>query len=529
MKRFAAFILAAVTVFSMAGCSESNSSTAGTDISAAPQISSRRSVESRIDSSSDPCTEPASLEMTDGQELVELLKYTDFYFNAKSEVLDEEKQLWTVYEGSITDDATNKKLYDMLCKFIKTSEIPFEENLDPAIGRPLLDLTKIKSSQNETYSLNLGTVRQYDEEIDVYILSGLHSSHYLNPSEQDKQAFEQLIKKGVESPENIINESGGEKLTPAPTTINDLVNYRITSFEYSAKFIKENREAERRSYYEGKIDSFSIKKNIFNTICKIINTQKIDNDDVAKKLPTGQRCATEKEPVITLTNASGGEFNLYKGTAYAASNNSSGQPVWVIISPNGKRDFFTYDEQQAKQLNDLVQQGVCRTENFIKDEYSGSKTPDPSKKLTAKDLAYISVRTSYSEGSHIAGYYVSKKGELFDFNFSDIEGSGRMPFQQWLVKQIEIHSQTADPACTVDINALNKGLEYAAKIDPNAKVTEESKMFDYGQTTAYAMVDGKFVMLWSKGDNDVTVEDKNVPKATEAFNEAVRPLKSYDD
>lgn len=521
MKRSAAMILAAALVLSMAGCGESK---AGTDISAAPQISSRRST----DSSSDPYTKPASLEMTDGQELVELLKYTDFYFNAKSEVLDEEKQLWTVYEGSITDDATNKKLYDMLCKFIKTSEIPFEENLDPAIGRPLLDLTKIKSSRNETYSINLGTVKQYDEEIDVYILSGAHSSHYLNPSEQDKQAFEQLIKKGVESPENIINESGGEKLTPAPTTINDLVNYRITSFEYSAKFIKENREAERRSCYEGKVDSFSIKKDIFNTICKIINTQKIDNDDVAKKLPTGQKCATEKEPVVTLTNAAGGEFNLYKGTAYAASNNSSGQPVWVIISPNGKRDFFTYDEQQAKQLNDLVQQGVCRTENFIKDEYSGSKTPDPSKKLTAKDLAYINLRTNYAEGTHITGYYVSKNGELFRFDFSELERK-YTDFNDWLLKQIEIHSQTADPACTVDVNALNKGLEYAAKIDPNAKVTEENKMFDYGQNTAYAIVDGKFVMLWSKGDNDVTVEDKNVPKATEAFNEAVRPLESYDD
>ena len=522
MKRSAAMILAAALVLSMAGCGESK---AGTDISAAPQISSRRST----DSSSDPYTEPASLEMTDGQEIAELLKYTDFYYTAKTEELDEEKQLWTVYEGNLQDDSANKQLYDMLCGFIKNSEINYEEDRSPMLGTQLLTMVRTHTKHYTYYTLYNGTILQGDEEKNIYILSGPNSSHYLDPSEQDKQAFEQLIRKSVESPDNIVNESGGEKLTPAPTTINDLVNYRITSFEYSAKFIKENREAERRSCYEGKVDSFSIKKDIFNTICKIINTQKIDNDDVAKKLPTGQRCATEKEPVITLTNAAGGEFNLYKGTAYAASNNSSGQPVWVIISPNGKRDFFTYDEQQAKQLNDLVRQGVCRTENFIKDEYSGSKTPDPSKKLTAKDLAYISVRTNYAEGSHIAGYYVSKKGELFNFNFSDIEGSGRMPFQQWLVKQIEIHSQTADPARTVDVNALNKGLEYAAKIDPNAKVTEENKMFDYGQNTAYAMVDGKFVMLWSKGDNDVTVEDKNVPKATEAFNEAVRPLESYDD
>lgn len=528
MKRFAAFILAAVTLFSMAGCSESNSSTAGTDISAAPQISSRRSTDSRIDSS-DPYTEPASLEMTDGQELAELLKYTDFYFNAKSEVLDEEKQLWTVYEGSITDDATNKKLYDMLCKFIRTSEIPFEENLDPAIGRPLLDLIKIKSSRNETYSVNLGTVKQYDEEIDVYILSGAHSSHYLNPSEQDKQAFEQLIKKSVESPENIINESGGEKLTPAPTTINDLVNYRITSFEYSAKFIKENREAERRSYYEGSVEHFSYKKDIYSAIYNIVTKHKPESTTVKQKLSNGDGCDLENEPVITLTNTEGGKYTLCKGTIYMNADKSSTLPFCVITSPDGKKHYYKLYDQDLKQLTESIQAGICNAKNFIRDEYCGNKTPDPSKKLTAKDLAYISVRTSYSEGSHIAGYYVSKKGELFDFNFSDIEGSSRMPFQQWLVKQIEIHSQTADPACKVDINALNKGLEYAAKIDPNAKVTEENKMFDYGQNTAYAIVDGKFVMLWSKGDNDVTIEDKNVPKATEAFNEAVRPLKSYDD
>ena len=81
----------------------------------------------------------------------------------------------------------------------------------------------------------------------------------------------------------------------------------------------------------------------------------------------------------------------------------------------------------------------------------------------------------------------------------------------------------------VDVKALNEGLEYAAKIDPDAKVTSENKMFDYGQCTAYAMVDGRFVMLWSNGDNDYTVEDKYAPKATEAFNEALRVLNRCDD
>ena len=514
-------ILAAALVLSMAGCGESK---AGTDISAVPQVTAGKI----SPDSSEPYTEPISYEMTDGQEIAELLKYTDFYYTAKTEELDEEKQLWTVYEGNLQDDSANKQLYDMLCGFIKNSEINYEEDRSPMLGTQLLTMVRTHTKHYTYYTLYNGTILQGDEEKNIYILSGPNSSHYLDPSEQDKKTFEQLIRKSVESPDNIVNESGGEKLTPAPTTIDDLANYRITSFEYYAKVIKEIPAAERRSYYEGKIDDFSVKKNIFNAICNLITTKKIDDDDVAKKLPTGTKCALESEPVVTLTNIDGGEFKLYKGTCYAASNNSSGQPVWVIVTPNGKKNYFEYDEQEMKMLTELVQSGVCTPKNYIKDEYSGNKTPDPSKKLTAKDLAYISVRTNYAEVSHIAGYYVSKKGELFDFNFSEIEGNNS-DFNNWLLKQIEIHSQTADVMRTVDVNALNKGLEYAAKIDPNAKVTEENKMFDYGQTTAYAIVDGKFVMLWSNGDNDYTVEDKYAPKATEAFNEALRVLNRCDD
>ena len=521
MKRSAAMILAAALVFSMAGCGESKP---GTDISAVPQVTAGKI----SPDSSEPYTEPASLEMTDGQELVELLKYTDFYFNAKSEVLDEEKQLWTVYEGSITDDATNKKLYDMLCKFIKTSEIPFEENLDPAIGRPLLDLTKIKSSRNETYSINLGTVKQYDEEINVYILSGAHSSHYLNPSEQDKQTFEQLIKRAVEFPENIIEESGGEKLTPAPTTIDDLINYKITSFEYSAKVTKENTKNERISYYEGSVEHFSYKKEIYSAIYNIVTKHKPESTTVKQKLSNGDGCDLENEPVITLTNTEGGKYTLCKGTIYMNADKSSTLPFCVITSPDGKKHYYKLYDQDMKQLTESIQAGICNAKNFIKDEYIGTKKPDPSKKLTAKDLAYINLRTNYAEGAQISGYYVSKKGELFRFDFSDIEQKYK-DFNEWLLKQIEIHSQTADTVCRVDVKALNEGLEYAAKIDPDAKVTSENKMFDYGQCTAYAMVDGRFVMLWSNGDNDYTVEDKYAPKATEAFNEALRVLNRCDD
>ncbi|MBQ2580008.1 MAG: hypothetical protein II574_00105 [Ruminococcus sp.] len=521
MKRSAAMILAAALVLSMAGCGESKP---GTDISAVPQVTAGKI----SPDSSEPYTEPASLEMTDGQELVELLKYTDFYFNAKSEVIDEKNQTFTVYEGVLNDSVSNQKLYERLCGFIKNSEIPFKDTLDPTYGIELLTLKPIKTKPYLPYTLYKGTVMLDEKEKNVYILRGPHSTHYLDPSEQDKQDFEQFIKRAVEFPENIIEESGGEKLTPAPTTIDDLVNYKITSFEYSAKVTKENTKNERISYYEGSIEHFSYKKDIYSAIYNIVTKHKPESTTVKQKLSNGDGCDLENEPVITLTNTEGGKYTLCKGTIYMTADKSSTLPFCVITSPDGKKHYYKLYEQDMKQLTESIQAGICNAKNFIKDEYCGKRTPDASKKLTAKDLAYINLRTNYAEGTHITGYYVSKKGELFRFDFSELERK-YTDFNDWLLKQIELHSQITDPECTVDAAELSKGLEYAAKIDPNAKVTEENKMFDYGQSTAYAIVDGRFVMLWSKGDNDLTVNDANVPKATEAFDKALRILNEQND
>ena len=128
MKRSAAMILAAALVFSMAGCGESK---AGTDISAVPQVTAGK----RSPDSSEPYTEPASFEMTDGQEMVELLSYTDFTFTAKSEVIDEKNQTFTVYEGVLNDSVSNQRLYEKLCGFIMLVPSAFMQSMSAFVAQ----------------------------------------------------------------------------------------------------------------------------------------------------------------------------------------------------------------------------------------------------------------------------------------------------------------------------------------------------------------------------------------------------------
>ena len=74
---------------------------------------------------------------------------------------------------------------------------------------------------------------------------------------------------------------------------------------------------------------------------------------------------------------------------------------------------------------------------------------------------------------------------------------------------------------------LEQGVKYAAKVSPNAKFSREHKMCDYGQDTLYAVVDGKAVKLYSKGDNDEFTDDVNAQKAIECFERACdKPVKA---
>ncbi len=521
MKRIAALIFAAVLVLSMAGCSDSSQNSAGTSISAASQKpdTSNSDPSSNADPSSTVEHVPVSFEMTDAQEMTELLKYTDFKFFAKAQDYDTETKVHTTYNGEIIDESTKKRVYEMLCELIKNSEVQLKDDQDVQGGGSAI-LTLKKDGKDDFYSkytVSDGLLVSGDNDggANVYVLKGPNSWHILQPGYQLQQEFEVLLKKGVMRQENIVGESGGDKISPAPTTKDDFCNYRITSYEFSAKAQKTDEQAERRYYYEGSAEDFNIRKELFEKLCRIVGQKEIT-------LQGAQVVQGGGTPFITAKNSEGGEYTLAEGILADAPQLQGGKSILVLKTPDGKTYYLDNDINEKQKLDELIQKEICTPKNLVKEEYFGKNTPDSSKKLTANDIAFIYVRTNYAEGTYIQGSYVSKKGDLYHFDFSAIEGSGRREFSDWLTEQIGIHSQTASPEKKkADTDKLTEGLEYAAKIDPNAKVTTVNRMYDYGQETLYAVVDGRFVMLRSRGDNDKTVEDENAAKAIDAYNEAM--------
>ena len=523
MKRIAALIFAAVLVLSMAGCSDSSQSSTGTNISTVSQkVESSNADPSSSDPEPSSTVEhiPVSFEMTDAQEMTELLKYTDFKFFAKAQDYDTETKVHTTYNGEIIDESTKKRVYEMLCELIKNSEVQLKDDQDVQSGRNAI-LTLNKDGKDDFYSkytVSDGLLVRGDNDggANVYVLKGPNSYHILQPEYQFQQEFEALLKKGVKRQENITEESGGDKISPAPTTKDDFCNYRITSYEFSAKAQKTDEQAERRYYYEGSAEDFNIRKELFEKLCRIVGQKEIT-------LQGAQVVQGGGTPFITAKNSEGGEYTLAEGILADAPQLQGGKSILVLKTPDGKTYYLDNDKNEKQKLDELIQKGICTPKNLVKEEYFGTRTPDSSKKLTADDIAFIYVRTNYAEGTYIQGSYVSKKGEFYQFDFSEIEGSGRREFTDWLIEQIGIHSQTetAWSKKKADTDKLAEGLEYAAKIDPNANVTTENKMYDYGQNTLYAIVDGRFVMLRSRGDNDKTVEDENAAKAIDAYNEAM--------
>ncbi len=514
MKRLAAMALTAAMMLSLASCSQENTRP-GTDLSVASQKIESSIPDNRID------IPPVSYEMTDAQEMTELLKYTDFTFISKAQNYDSKTKISTLYKGEITDESTRKRVYEMLCELIKNNEVQLRDDQDVQGGNnPILTLNKGgKDDFYSTYRVSDGLLVSGDNDggANVYVLKGPNSYHILQPTYQQQQDFEQLLKKDIMRREYIVDESGSTDPSVSPATREDFANSGITSFEYIAKVHKTDENAERTYLYEGSVSDFQTKKELFTVLCRIIGQKELT-------LTQAQTVQGGGTPIIMLKTNSGGEYRLSKAILADAPQLQGGKSIFVLTTPDGKTYYLDSDQNDTKQLTELIQKGICTERNLVKTEYSGRRTPDSSKKVTANDLAYILVRTNYAEGTYIQGCYVTKKGDYYQFDFSKIEGRGRKEFTEWLTEQISIHSQT-ETACSnkkADTDMLAQGLEYAAKIAPNAKVTTESRMCDYGQETLYAVVDGRFVMLRSRGDNDKTVEDINAVKAIDAYNEAMQ-------
>ena len=315
-----------------------------------------------------------------------------------------------------------------------------------------------------------------------------------------------------------------DKLTPATTVIEDFRKSSCEIYDYIAKSqktetIKDDTGATVTYYYEGSVKDSSVKKQLFETVSSILSQDEIH-------LQGTQDVQGGGTPILTMKTVNNMEFRLSEGILVASPELEGGDMIYIFTGPDNDYHYLPQNTEDDRKLEKLIAQGIQIKENLVRTEKSGGDTKPETKKLSPEEIAYMCIRSNFAWGRHISGSYITVDGELYNFDFSKLTSADRIDgsFEQWVLNQICEQSPYAGKGITVNTEKIKSALEYAEKINPDAKVTKKYEMCDYGQDTAYAVVDCKPVMLSSYGDVMRTVEDDNAKKADKLFKEAFPPV-----
>lgn len=291
----------------------------------------------------------------------------------------------------------------------------------------------------------------------------------------------------------------------------EITGRKYSDFGFFAKAQDFDRETGTRSYYEGEITDDVCKQEIFDTLCGIFGQGEL-------VLSGEQSVSGGAVPFLTMKSAEGTEFKLCKGILTYHPMEEGGDEVYILVTPYSRLCFAAAGAEFEK----LIAKGVRTEENLVGQKVPENSEPDSvSPKLP---LTFIQLRTNWAWGESISGYFFDSAGRMFTFDLSNsLENVPGQDLAETVCDRLEEGGAAVKPSeLRADISALKTGLEYVAKIDPGANVREESVMFDYGQDTLYAVVDGKPVMLVSKGDINMTVEDENAENAIRCFSDAMQ-------
>ena len=228
---------------------------------------------------------------------------------------------------------------------------------------------------------------------------------------------------------------------------------------------------------------------------------------------------------MTLKTKDGEEIGIGEGILVEHPQLDGGAKVYVLKLKNGT----LYYGASSERFDEFVRCGVTQSEkNLVKT----IELPRPEiKKSNVKPqfpLSYIELRTNWAWGQHISGMCIDAQGQVYSFDFSkSIAGSGNtienvIDNLKNGIAEIEASGVKCDTAL------LQQGVEFASKMNPEAKFTCEHKMCDYGQDTLYALVDSKPVKLYSKGDNDEVTDDSNALKSIACFEKALEEIKAQE-
>ena len=493
-------------ILSMAGCSDSAKGTAGKDISVVSQKEPGSSLPDKL-------TPP----MTIAQEFAKG-KYDDYRYFSTAEEYDSKAKVNKSYKGEIAADEFRSEIFETLCRIIGSGEMTLKDGQRAQQSEPELI---IAGKDGTNYVVYKCIITNNDNEaggMSAYAFSSKGGTMYFTEDSEYSRIFDSDIRSGVISDKNLVKKEDkvpvyNEKILKiidanpkdltfigGKQTVNDKGNYVVKT-------------------YEGEIEDNVWKCKIFAELCDILKQDIIT-------LKGEQDVQGGASSILTLKGADIGEISIGKGILIQHPGEEGGSEVYVI---RFKKGTVLYYGNSSKRFDESVCNGVVQSRNTL---VKIVELPRPEiKKSDVKPqfpLTYIKLRTNYAHGEHINGTCTDAKGDVYSFDFSKTLPAGKGELMDKVIKNLEDGiANIIKTGAQLDASILEQGAKYAAMISPNAEFSCEHKMCDYGQDTLYAVVDGKAVKLYSKGDNDEFTDDVNAQKAIECFRKACdKPIKS---
>lgn len=500
-------IVAAAMVLSMAACTDSAEGTAGTDISTVSQ-----KVPDPDSSRMDKLTPPTTIAQ-------DFAKQSFDYYRYYSSASDYDKDMRTqyYYKGEIAAEEFRQEIFDTLCRIISSGEMTLKDGQKAGQSEP--ELT-IEGSGGEHYVVYKCIITNNDEEAggpSAYAFISQYGTMYFTADSEDQRIFDTDIREGVISDENLVKTDDNRSILK--DKVKNITDGKYSDFTYiGGQQTVTDKENYVQKVYEGEIVDNVWKQKIFTELCDILKNG-------STELKGEQHVQGGARNILTLKTKDGEEIGIGEGILVEHPQLDGGAKVYVFKLKNGT----LYYGASSERFDEFVRCGVTQSEkNLVKTIELPKSEIKKSDVKPQFPLTYIKLRTNYAHGVDINGTCTDAKGDVYSFDFSKTLPAGKGELMDKVIKNLENGiANIIKPGAQLDASILEQGAKYAAMISPNAEFSCEHKMCDYGQETLYAVVDGKAVKLYSKGDNDEFTDDVNAQKAIECFRKACdKPIKS---
>ncbi len=500
-------IVAAAMVLSMAACTDSAEGTAGTDISTVSQ-----KVPDPDSSRMDKLTPPTTIAQ-------DFAKQSFDYYRYYSSASDYDKDMRTqyYYKGEIAAEEFRQEIFDTLCRIISSGEMTLKDGQKAGQSEP--ELT-IEGSGGEHYVVYKCIITNNDEEAggpSAYAFISQYGTMYFTADSEDQRIFDTDIREGVISDENLVKTDDNRSILK--DKVKNITDGKYSDFTYiGGQQTVTDKENYVQKVYEGEIVDNVWKQKIFTELCDILKNGNTE-------LKGEQHVQGGARNILTLKTKDGEEIGIGEGILVEHPQLDGGAKVYVLKLKNGT----LYYGASSERFDEFVRCGVTQSEkNLVKTIELPKSEIKKSDVKPQFPLTYIKLRTNYAHGVDINGTCTDAKGDVYSFDFSKTLPAGKGELMDKVIKNLENGiANIIKPGAQLDASILEQGAKYAAMISPNAEFSCEHKMCDYGQETLYAVVDGKAVKLYSKGDNDEFTDDVNAQKAIECFRKACdKPIKS---